>query len=438
MFEIWACEENALLAYLDMLWKTEALEGDPMARELDLSGSPLTAFSEDGKSAIVFIEGVLTQNGPSPLARLFGVTGTSYKALVSSLEEIGASEEIKTVRLAMNTPGGEVNGVDSVRSAVAELAKSKNVIAENHGMVASAGYWIASAANTIVAQSPAVETGSIGVVATRVNFDKAREKFGIRVVKVLSRNAPNKQPDGTTKKGLAELQSRVDAIERVFIGRIAEGRGKTAEEVAKTFGRGSLLIASDPDGIDALSVGMIDSVENGFAESGDNQPGIAALDKDSKKIEKEDKKKPASAGNQTRERNRGMSLAKLLAEHPALAAEIDKIVSDAKQSGIDSVNAKIETVLPFLRSAEYPESVRNLACDVLEGKSGVDALTGAVTVLDALKAQQSIKDADTDTNDAGETATTSSSEGVSEDGTISSEEQYQAEVAADRKKLGLE
>jgi ClpP class serine protease len=448
MFEIWACEENRLLAYLEQLSKVQIGEAEIEGASRIQTEASTPLISEDGTEALVFITGILTQDGPPPIAQLFGIKGTSYRTLVETLNEIGANDEIKKVTLLMDTPGGEVNGVDSVRSAVAALAKTKTVIAENHGMVASAGYWIASAANGIVAKSAVVETGSIGVVATQANLDKARENFGIRVVKVLSKNAPNKQPDGTTKEGLAELQRRVDAIERVFIERIAEGRGKTSEEIAKTFGRGSLLVASDPDGNDALSVGMIDAVDNGFAASelGERKTFAVGdewlrttdnIDNSNKKIDKENKKKPASAGMQAKGKEKGM-LEKLLAEHPALAAEIEKIISDAKERGVAEAQAKVKTVLPFLRDSEYPQSVKNLACDVLEGKSGVDALTGAVTVLDALKAAASTDAAAQDTTDAGETAAAEGNAGITADGVVSTEEEYQAEIAHARKNLGLE
>jgi len=196
------------------------------------------------------------------LARLFGFDGTAYSQIIDALDVAARTDKVKTVRLVMDTPGGAVNGVEEVRQAVADLAMKKHVIAENHGMIASAGYWIASAASEIRAISPTVESGSIGVVITQIDTSEREKAFGIKKVNVISRNAPEKAPDADTKAGRETIQQRADAIERIFINRVADGRGVTEQKVIKDFGRGALLVAKDPDEnrADALSVGMIDSV----------------------------------------------------------------------------------------------------------------------------------------------------------------------------------
>jgi hypothetical protein len=174
----------------------------------------------------------------------------------------------------MNTPGGTVDGMDQARQAIKSLAEKKTVIAENQGMIASAGYHQATAAGTIEATSPLAITGSIGVIVAGLDFTDAMARDGVKKIKIVSKNAPNKQPDPTTESGRDLVQEQINAMERVFIQAVAEGRGTTEDDVIANFGRGGVLIAQDPDPEqpDALSVGMIDSVISGANASKEGEP----------------------------------------------------------------------------------------------------------------------------------------------------------------------
>lgn len=560
MFQTWACEKNYLLSYLDTVLNSEITSDviNAFLSNCNVDDERSGILSIDGTEARIKIRGFLSEKSLPPIAKFFGIGGTSYQDITNALAEASGNSDVDKIVLDMSTPGGEVSGVDNVWSAVRAASKSKIVTAENHGMIASAGYWIASAADEIVAKSPVVETGSVGVIATQINYDKARENAGIRVVNVISRNAPNKQPDGTQEEGLKVLQERVDAIERVFISRIAEGRGISSGEVEKNFGKGSLMIADDPNLLkpNALSVGMIDRVDNCLTQVAElannslkaavekaiadgtlkitagatspfkNYPvvdkpwdadaaigrvrsktgsaekpsasyknaffwydtaaedkfgsyklpfvdvvdgklvairrGVFAangamkgarggvqipaadkgkvqshIDKYIKKIEKEDaRKKPASAGQIEKGKVITMDPKELLAQDQALAAYVQELVSAAEKNGTEKIQARIKKALPFIRSNDYP-AVRELACKVLEGETDFAALDGAVTVLDSLKASKSTELAIEETEAAGETVAKATSSGISADGTINTEDEYQAEIAAQRAALNL-
>lgn len=262
MEQLWLAEPNFLARYLGRLENATAEE---IQAATDLFGEAElpSILSIEGEEAIISITGPMSRTGPSWLARLFGFEGTAYNDIIESLKIAQENPIVKKIRLIMDTPGGEVKGTDDVFQAVQAAKKIKPVIAENYGMIASGGYWIASAATQIIATSPSAETGSIGVVVVAVDFSKMDEKAGIKVIMIRSKNAPNKYADLTKKSGRDIVQERIDALERVFISRIAEGRGVSIEHVQQNFGQGTLLIAQDPDNSnpDALSVGMIDAVD---------------------------------------------------------------------------------------------------------------------------------------------------------------------------------
>jgi ClpP class serine protease len=542
MFEIWGCEENHLLRYLNAILnpnieKFADTEPEGFLFGFDF-GKKENILNINGSEAKITIKGILTQAGLPPIARLFGIEGTAYSDIVSAVNEALANEDVETIRLVMDTPGGEVKGVDNAWSAIHFASTEKTVIAENHGLLASAGYWIASAAGEINAISPVAETGSIGVVATYIDNSKALEDRGFKRIEVLSRNAPDKRPDATTKKGLSVIQERVDAIERVFISRIAEGRGLKEKFIETNFGRGTVLVAQDPEKKkpDALTAKMIDAVTNSITEGGneieedetemlagatppfkdlpivdktwdadaaikrvkektgskekpsgayknaffwyDNKKaelfgsyklpfvdiennrmvavrkGVQSangamkgarggvqipaadrakvqnhIDRYLKKIENQDKKRnnKASEGNQM-----DKTLQELIAEDPKLAAEVDKIKTEAKAEGEKAFTDRAKVAVPILESDKYPKPFHALACQVLKGEVPASALIGATTVFDSTQALAETEAAVEDTEDAPATPAQLKTTEAKQDGTIESEEDYQATIAANR------
>jgi len=378
-------------------------------------------YSINGDTASIDIRGVLTQSGPDWLDRFLGIEGTAYPDILDAIEEISARDEVKTVRLEMDTPGGEANGVDSVYQAVQALAGEKKVYAINHGLVASAGYYIASAASEIIGVNPAVETGSIGVVI--VTLDRSNSP----VVQITSRNAPNKNPNVGTKDGKAVLQDRVDALERVFIQRVAEGRGVDAETVKEKFGRGGLLIAQDPDPTkpDATRVGMIDRV---IYSAVDQKSQRESIEMKAEEVIEDDEIDHIEENQQTE----GEIMADQKKADPDHAVEIEQLKNEK-----DQLEARIKAARPFL-TADYPAKIRELAVKVLEGESKPEALEGAVVALDAMREENKANAAVEDTNNHPDTAAVNAREIASEDGTISNAIDFDAAVKEMRAKLGYE
>lgn len=432
MKKIWAVEQNFLIGYLETTLNLgdefKKLSDKPAGFFGDKSNQEKEIFSISGNTAIINIKGLLSQEGPSLIDQFFGFNGTAYGEILEAIAVIQKDDDVKTVRLVMDTPGGEVAGVDKVFQAIADLEKSKLVIAESHGLIASAGYWIASAASRIVATSPSDEIGSIGVVVVAVDFSKAREEFGIKVITIRSKNAPDKHPDASTEKGKNTLQKRVDSIENVFIGRISEGRGIPVKTIESDFARGSVLIAEDPDSKkeDALSVGMIDAVESSVV------PAQAPKDRNKKNKAQDDP--PIKTSKYKEEKT--MDLKEALAD-VGLLREIEARDMENFQKGIKTEQtkaiARIEKCKKFLISDEYPEVVKNLAINVISGKSEYPALEGAVTVIDAQKETQKAKDAQDETDKTDETPPETHDGGTAPEGVCETNEEFAAlekEIAA--------
>jgi ClpP class serine protease len=260
MNEVWAAEPNRLQRYLELVENANS-EQQAAALSAYPANGGASCYQVNGDTAQIFICGVLRKVA-SPLALYLGLGGSTYAGIIEACEAIKALDGVKKVILVCDSPGGHVDGLDEAWQAMADLAKSKTVIAEVRGTCASAAYWLASASSRIESSAPSNMIGSIGVIVVSTSFKNMDEKLGIREVIIRSKNAQNKNPEADSKEGREILQGQVNALERIFHQRIAEGRGVSAETVAERFGKGALFVSQDPDPDepDAIKAGLIDSL----------------------------------------------------------------------------------------------------------------------------------------------------------------------------------
>lgn len=172
---------------------------------------------------------------------------TSLDTLARDFNAALDDATVKAVVLAIDSPGGQANGIAEFAQMV--RAAGKPVIAYVDGSAASAAYWIAAAADEIVLAKTA-EVGSIGAV---VSIDTSGKNP--RVVEIVSSQSPNKRPDVTTDAGRAQIQQRIDAFAQVFIEDVAAYRGVTPAHVVEHYGAGGMRM-----GAEAVRLGMADRV----------------------------------------------------------------------------------------------------------------------------------------------------------------------------------
>jgi len=173
---------------------------------------------------------------------------TSIEVLATDFRQALDDRAVKAIVLDVNSPGGEVDGTSEFAQHVFNARGEKPIVAYVGHLGASAAYWIASAADEIVAADTA-PLGSIGVVGTvYVHKDKNRLEF-------VSSQSPNKRPDPTTESGRSLFQSHVDALADVFIETVARNRNLSADDVISNGGAGGLKV-----GRHAVTAGLADRV----------------------------------------------------------------------------------------------------------------------------------------------------------------------------------
>ena len=198
----------------------------------------------DGGTAIISVKGTLTK-APSFMAMFFGGGNTTYAEIAGALAEAEQNNNVESITLSIDSPGGHFDGLFDALAAI--QSSSKPVTASVSNLCASAAFAIASQADSIVANNHAARIGSIGVAATFEVYDNE--------VTITSTAAPKKRPDVSTDEGVAMVREELDALHSIFVEAIATGRDSTVLEINSNFGQGATLLARD-----ALKRGMIDSI----------------------------------------------------------------------------------------------------------------------------------------------------------------------------------
>lgn len=176
--------------------------------------------------------------------------GAKFSALVDD-PDIGA------IVLDINSPGGQVNGIAEAANRIFEARGKKPVVAVANHLMASAAYWIGSAADEIVV-TPDAEVGSVGVFAVHQDISKKLEQDGIKVTFI---KEGKYKTEGNPYEPLSDeardiIQGHVSEAYDNFINSLARNRGVTADDVRNGYGEGRVVGAKH-----AIRLGMADRIE---------------------------------------------------------------------------------------------------------------------------------------------------------------------------------
>ena len=110
---------------------------------------------------------------------------TDDSELIEIINNLSSNDNVKSVFVKINSPGGTVVGSESLYIAIKKLSKKKPVISIMGEIATSGGYIVALASNHILARKNTL-TGSIGVIVEHPNFSELSKKLGINIDSIKS------------------------------------------------------------------------------------------------------------------------------------------------------------------------------------------------------------------------------------------------------------
>jgi protease-4 len=195
--------------------------------------------------AIILAEGEISVDGDE----------LTSNNVANYIREARLDENIKTIVLRVNSPGGSALASDIIWREVELANKSKKVIVSMGDVAASGGYYIATAASTIFAE-PTTITGSIGVFGIIPYTGKFfQDKLGITFDNVkTNKHATLSLNHKLSEEELLLIQKQVDKIYADFLHKVAKGRKMSVKSV-HTIARGRVW-----SGDDAKKIGLVDEL----------------------------------------------------------------------------------------------------------------------------------------------------------------------------------
>lgn len=176
---------------------------------------------------------------------------------IESIRQFREDDDIKAIVIRINSPGGAVGPSQEIYREIRKTIGSKKVVASMGTVAASGGYYIACAADGIVA-NPGTITGSIGVIMGYTNFRQLLDKIGM--VPVVIKSGPYKDTGSPTREMRDDereiLQTIISGIHQQFVTAIAEGRKMDREKVESS-ADGRVFT-----GEDAKARGLVDRLGN--------------------------------------------------------------------------------------------------------------------------------------------------------------------------------
>ena len=224
--DAWMIAEPALLSHASTMAALAASSPGTIRPSGDDREKPSIA---DG-IATIEVSGPMA-NRKSLFGRLFGLKETTYTGIREQLSFAAESEDVRAVALLFDTPGGKSTGVASAAHDIASFySRTGKPCYGVASMCASAGLWLASGCQEIIAE-PGATIGSVGAILSIADVSRMLANLGVKVDVIKSSKHKGVGAPGTslTDESRAYLQGYVDSLHAAFVGTLKEYRPMMSE-----------------------------------------------------------------------------------------------------------------------------------------------------------------------------------------------------------------
>ena len=262
--QIWALEENMLLLCDDLLMQKYfmnvskedriAAAEKALGREMDNTAKDNDMRSINNKNVLVIPAIGVIEKRMNIFMDISG--GVSTQLLQENIINAVENSSVDAIVLAMESPGGNLDGMKELADTIFNLRGTKPIIAYADGIMASAAYYIGSAADKVTAFDTA-QVGSIGVVVVHREFSEAYKEAGIKPT--IFRSGPLKFAPNSYEKISSEVakntQGIVDHYAEMFYQDVSKYRSENIEKISNEWGTGAVFPARI-----ANEMGLIDNI----------------------------------------------------------------------------------------------------------------------------------------------------------------------------------
>jgi signal peptide peptidase SppA len=229
----WAIQPEKLEAILEVLAERAAgIELSAAEIEARVGDRKSVAVSGSPQIAVLPLYGVIAQR-MNLMSEFSG--GTSAEKFGQMFDDAVKNPDVTAIVIDVDSPGGTVSGTPELAQKIFDARGTKRITAVVNSLMASAAYWIGSAADEIVC-TPSGQAGSIGVYTVHTDISKMNEQDGItqtliRAGKFKAETAPYMPLSDDAK---AALQAAVDDDYDQFVAAVARNRGTTPGAVIES------------------------------------------------------------------------------------------------------------------------------------------------------------------------------------------------------------
>jgi protease-4 len=213
----------------------------------------------EGRAKILLLD-VSDMITDTPTKRAFGLVEeeSTLARVRAELEKAKDDRQVRALVLRINSPGGGVTASDQIYTDIVRFKKARGVpvVAALGDLAASGGYYVACAADQIVAH-PTTVTGSIGVILLNLNLEGLLGKIGVKneTFKAGEHKDLLSPFRGATPEERRIVQGILDSLHARFVSVVRESRGRLDAARLRELTDGRIF-----DATRAYEAGLVDQV----------------------------------------------------------------------------------------------------------------------------------------------------------------------------------